>query len=59
MTAVVARRWAELNRERPLPVVDALIGATALAHDAVLVTRDVGALAGTPVPLLDPFADDA
>lgn len=44
VTATVAHRWAELNAERPLPVVDALIAATALEHGATLVTRNVADL---------------
>ena len=55
VTAAVARRWAALNTDRPLPVVDALLAATAAEHDATLVTRNVADLAGVDVPLLDPF----
>ena len=56
VTAAVARRWAELNAERPLPVVDALIAATAAECGATLVTRNVRDLAGVDVPMLDPFS---
>lgn len=55
VTAAVAHRWAVLNADRPLPVVDALLAATAAEHDATLVTRNVADLAGVDVPLLDPF----
>lgn len=55
VTAAVARRWASLNADRPLPVVDALLAATAVEHGATLVTRNVADLAGVDVPLLDPF----
>lgn len=58
VTAAVALRWAELNAVRPLPVIDSLLAATAVQHGAVLVTRNVRDLAGTGVPLLDPFAAD-
>jgi hypothetical protein len=57
VTTAVAGRWAELNRERSLPVVDALLTATAVEHDAVLVKRNVGDLAGVDVRLLNPFDD--
>jgi predicted nucleic acid-binding protein len=39
-----------------VPVVDALLAATALAHDWTLVTRNVGDITSTGVRLLDPFA---
>jgi predicted nucleic acid-binding protein len=52
----VARRWAELNSARPLPVVDSLLAATASVHDLTFVTRNTADVAGTGVPVLDPFA---
>jgi len=55
VTPAVARRWAELNSVRSLPVVDSLIAATALETDAVLVTRNIRDLDGIGVTLLDPF----
>ncbi len=55
VTPAITRRWAELNLARTLPVVDALIAATAIVHDAVLVTRNVADLAGADVRLLNPF----
>lgn len=51
-----ARRWGTLRALATVPVVDGLIAATALEHDLTLVTRDTGALAGTGVRLLDPWA---
>ena len=38
----VARRAATLHVPDPAPVADALIAATALIHDMVLVTRNAG-----------------
>ena len=38
----VARRAAALHGPDPAPVADALIAATALSHDMVLVTRNAG-----------------
>ncbi len=38
--AAVARRAAALHVPNPAPVADALIAATALSHDMVLVTRN-------------------
>lgn len=53
--AAVARLWGELSVDRPRPVIDTLIAATALAHGLTLVTRDGQDLAGIEVPLLDPW----
>lgn len=55
VTEAVARRWAELNSVRPLPVVDSLLAATASVHDLTFVTRNAVDVAGTGVPVLDPF----
>ena len=55
VTATVARRWAELNAARPLPVIDSLLAATAIEHDAVLVTRNVRDLEGVDVRMVNPF----
>lgn len=56
VTSAIVTRWAELNVDRPLPAVDSLIAATAIEHDAVLVTRNVADLEGAAVPMIDPFA---
>lgn len=53
----VADRWGRLGVPDPIPAVDALMAATALAHGLTLVTRNVGDFARTGVPLVDPFAD--
>jgi predicted nucleic acid-binding protein len=55
VSAAVADRWGRLSAGRPLPVVDALMGATAMEHDLIFVTRDVASLAGTGVRLLNPW----
>jgi predicted nucleic acid-binding protein len=60
----VGQRWAELrgdsaSRGRPLPVIDALIAATALHHDLTLVTRNVRDFEGTGVKLADPWQESA
>jgi toxin FitB len=56
VTTPVAEAWGRLVAPAPLPVVDALIAATALVHGLTLVTRDTGALERTGVPLLDPWS---
>lgn len=57
VTAAVARRWAELNAVRSLPVIDSLIAATAIEHGAVLATRNVRDLAGVDLSMVNPFND--
>jgi hypothetical protein len=55
VTVEIAERWAELSVPDRLPVVDGLLAATALVHRHVLVTRNTRDVAGTGVPLLNPF----
>jgi predicted nucleic acid-binding protein len=47
--------WGRLPQQRPIPVVDGLIAATALRHDLTLVTRNVRDFSRTGVTVLDPF----
>ena len=56
----VAERWGLLLAKaeqlgRPLPAVDALIAATALAHGLVLVTRNTKHFKPTGVEVFDPW----
>lgn len=51
----VAELWGQLQATRALPEVDALLAATALAHDLVLVTRNEGDFAGLGIQVLNPF----
>lgn len=51
----VAKLWGELSADRSRPVVDTLIGATALAHDLVFVTRNGKDVAGLNLTILNPF----
>jgi toxin FitB len=53
--AATARRWGELSAGRSLPVVDALIAATAINHGLTLVTRNTRDVESTGVPLVDPW----
>jgi len=56
--AAVADRWGRLPAaaRRPLPAIDSLLAATAIAHDLVLVTRNAREFAGLPVQVIDPWS---
>ena len=56
ITERIAQAWGRLNVPDPVPVVDGLMAATALAHDWILVTRNVNDIRSTGVRLLNPFA---
>jgi toxin FitB len=56
----VAMRWASVVAQgsragRPLPTVDSLIGATALAYDLVVVTRNTKDFEGIGAPTINPW----
>ena len=51
-----ADAWGQLSAIRPVPVVDALLAATAITHDMTLVTRNVSDVEGLGVRVIDPFS---
>jgi predicted nucleic acid-binding protein len=51
----VTEEWGRLNVPDPLPVIDALLAATAKVHGLTLVTRNVKDVARTGVELMNPF----
>ncbi|MDD9979974.1 MAG: type II toxin-antitoxin system VapC family toxin [Gammaproteobacteria bacterium] len=51
----VAEQWGRMNAIRPVPVVDALLTATAKVNGLALVTRNVADVAGLDVDVLNPF----
>lgn len=53
--AAVAEEWGRMNAIRPVPVIDALLAATAKANDLTLVTRNEADVAGLGVEVLNPF----
>lgn len=55
LDAQVADEWGRMNAIRPLPVIDALIAATARANSLTFVTRNVSDVQGVGVDLLNPF----
>jgi predicted nucleic acid-binding protein len=50
-----AKLWGELSAQRPRPVIDTLLAATAVSHQLTLVTRNVGDVQDIPVKVLDPW----
>jgi len=57
VTSSIAETWGRLNVPDPLPVVDALLAATALEHGLTVATRNVGDVARTGVAVVNPFDD--
>lgn len=53
--AAVAESWGRISAIRSVPVVDALLAATANVHGLVLVTRNATDVAGLGVRVLNPF----
>ena len=51
-----ADTWGQISVIRPVPVIDGLLAATAMAHDMTLVTRNVSDVEGLGVRVLDPFS---
>ncbi len=51
----IAETWGRLQAIRSLPEIDALLAATGLDHDLMLVTRNVHDFSGLGVRLLNPF----
>lgn len=55
--AATARLWGDWSSERPRPVVDTLLAATAVVHGLTLVTRNIRDVRGIAVKLLDPWKE--
>ena len=51
----VAEQWGRLDARHRRPAVDALIAATALVHQLIVVTRNVRDFATTGAEILNPF----
>ena len=51
----VAEEWGRMNAVRPVPVIDALLAATAKTNGLTLVTRNGADVAGLDVEVLNPF----
>lgn len=57
VTLPVAAAWGRQQYAQPLPVIDALIAATARTYGLTVVTRNVGDFELAGVLVLNPFAD--
>ena len=57
VTLSVAAAWGRQQYVQPLPVIDALIAATALAYGMAVVTRNVKDFELAGVQVLNPFAE--
>lgn len=52
-----ARLWGEWSGERPRPVVDTLLAATAVLHGLTFVTRNTRDVSGIQVRVLNPWSE--
>ena len=60
VTLAIATRWGDLAaqlkaRGKPKPIVDAILAATALEHDLIVVTRNVEDYKDLGVTILNPW----
>jgi hypothetical protein len=55
VTREIAERWGQLSSLRPLPVIDALLAATALEHGLTLATRNTKDFEGIGLTIVNPF----
>jgi len=51
----VTDEWGRMSAERPIPVIDGLLAATAKVHRMTLVTRNDSDVAGLGAKVLNPF----
>lgn len=56
VTLPVAAAWGRQQYAQPLPVIDALIAATAHVHDLIVVTRNGKDFESAGISVLNPFA---
>jgi toxin FitB len=55
ITDGVALQWGRLAAERPRPMADGLIAATASVYGKTVVTRNAGDFADAGVPVINPW----
>ncbi len=51
-----ADQWGCLGLRQPVPVLDAILAATALVHDLTVVSRDQDGFRNTGVRFINPFS---
>ncbi|WP_353069872.1 type II toxin-antitoxin system VapC family toxin [Tunturibacter empetritectus] len=54
-----AKLWGEWSVQRPRPVIDTLLAATAVVHGLVFVTRNESDVQDLPIKLLNPWRSDS
>lgn len=54
----ISDQWGRMSAIRPIPVIDGLLAATALANDLTLVMRNDRNIAGLGARVLNPFRID-
>ena len=55
--AATARLWGDWSGDRPRPIVDTLLAATAVQHRLILVTRNRRDVHGLPVKTHNPWTE--
>jgi predicted nucleic acid-binding protein len=53
--AATASQWGELSAQRPRPILDTLLAATAIVHRLTFVTRNTSDVDDIDIKLLNPF----
>lgn len=54
----IATLWGQLSADRPRPMTDTLLAATAIRHSLTMVTRNTADLDGLPVEVINPWNED-
>ena len=52
----IADQWGRLGMRQPIPVLDALLAATAITHDLTVVSRDEDGFRNTGARVINPFS---
>lgn len=52
----IADQWGRLGLRQPVPVLDALLAATAITHNLIVVSRDEDGFRNTGAQVVNPFS---